>query len=109
MVPLLQGQAERIYGDDDAIGYELNGHRALFLGDHKIVYNRPPIGDGVWHSITSPPILAKSGSQELQPQRFARMQALYEQFVEQQALPVQRISIRNVMFARLVRTALAAI
>ena len=49
MVPLLQGQAERIYGDDDAIGYELNGHRALFLGDHKIVYNRPPIGDGVWH------------------------------------------------------------
>ena len=106
MVPLLQGQAERIYGDDDAIGYELNGHRALFLGDHKIVYNRPPIGDGVWHlyNIATDPGETQD-LRELQPQRFARMQALYEQFVvEHGVLPVaEDFDPQQVMFARLVR------
>ena len=106
VVPLLQGQAQRIYGNDDAIGYELNGHRALFLGDHKIVYNRPPIGDGIWHLYN---IAIDPGEtndlREQQPQRFARMQALYEQFVvEHGVLPVaEDFDPQQVMFARLVR------
>ena len=106
VVPLLQGQAQRIYGSDDAIGYELNGHRALFLGDHKIVYNRPPIGDGIWHlyNIAIDPS-ETNDLREQQPQRFARMQALYEQFVvEHGVLPVaEDFDPQQVMFARLVR------
>lgn len=106
VVPLLQGQTRRIYGDDDAIGYELNGHRALFLGDHKIVYNRPPIGDGVWHlyNIATDPGETKD-LREQQPQRFARMQALYEQFVvEHGVLQVaDDFDPQQVMFARVVR------
>ena len=106
VVPLLQGQAQRIYGNDDAIGYELNGHRALFLGDHKIVYNRPPIGDGIWHlyNIAIDPS-ETNDLREQQPQRFARMQALYEQFVvEHGVLPVaEDFDPQQVMFARLVR------
>ena len=106
IVPLLQGQAERIYGDDDAVGYELNGHRALFLGDHKIVYNRPPIGDGIWHlyNIANDPGETED-LKEQQPQRFARMQSLYEQFVaEHGVLPVaEDFDPQQVMFAGLVR------
>ncbi len=106
VVPLLQGKAQRIYGKDDAIGYELNGHRALFLGHHKIVYNRPPIGDGIWHLYN---IAIDPGEtndlREQQPQRFARMQALYEQFVvEHGVLPVaEDFDPQQVMFARLIR------
>ena len=106
VVPLLQGRAQRIYGDDDAVGYELNGHRALFLGDHKIVYNRPPIGDGIWHLYN---IAIDPGEtedlKEQQPQRFARMQSLYEQFVvEHGVLPVaEDFDPQQVMFAGLVR------
>ncbi|MAD06917.1 MAG: arylsulfatase [Gammaproteobacteria bacterium] len=106
VVPLLEGQTQRIYGDDDAIGYELNGHRALFLGDHKIVYNRPPIGDGVWHlyNIATDP----GETQDLrdqQPQRFAHMQALYEQFVvEHGVLPVaEDFDPQQVMVSRMMR------
>ena len=106
VVPLLQGRAQRIYGDDDAVGYELNGHRALFLGDHKIVYNRPPIGDGIWHLYN---IAIDPGEtedlKEQQPQRFARMQSLYEQFVvEHGVLPVaEDFDPQQVIFAGLVR------
>ena len=106
VVPLLQGRAQRIYGDDDAVGYELNGHRALFLGDHKIVYNRPPIGDGIWHlyNIANDPGETED-LKEQQPQRFARMQSLYEQFVaEHGVLPVaEDFDPQQVMFAGLVR------
>lgn len=83
VLPLLYNQAERIYGDDDAIGYELNGHKALFLGDHKIVYNRAPIGDSEWHlyNIVKDPGETADLRDE-QPERFARMQNLYDEFAK---------------------------
>jgi arylsulfatase/uncharacterized sulfatase len=49
LTPLLTGEAERVYGADDAVGYELTGHAALFQGDYKLVVNQPPLGDGEWH------------------------------------------------------------
>jgi arylsulfatase/uncharacterized sulfatase len=49
LVPLIEGRAERIYGADEPIGYELGGNAALFQGDYKIVLNRGPVGDGEWH------------------------------------------------------------
>lgn len=47
--PLLSGSAERIYGAHETVGFELGGNAALFKGDHKLVLNRPPVGDGQWH------------------------------------------------------------
>ena len=97
LLPLLYKQTQRIYGEDDAIGYELNGHKALFLGDHKIVYNRPPIGDGEWHCF-----IYRQGPgetldlREQQPQRFDRMQALYADFARDHGvLPVAETLTRN--------------
>ncbi len=48
LTPLLLGVEERVYGDLDAIGLELNGNAALFRGRYKIVRNNPPGSDGEW-------------------------------------------------------------
>ena len=44
LTPLLRGEVERVYGEDDAVGYELTGHGALFQGDYKVVVNQAPAG-----------------------------------------------------------------
>jgi arylsulfatase A-like enzyme len=49
LVPLIEGRADRVYGSDEPIGYELGGNAALFQGSYKIVLNRGPVGDGEWH------------------------------------------------------------
>jgi arylsulfatase/uncharacterized sulfatase len=48
LVPLLEGSAESIYGPEDAVGFELAGHGALFMDDYKIVFNRGTQGDSQW-------------------------------------------------------------
>ena len=47
--PLLNGSTDRVYDEDDVVGYELTGHAALFRGDYKLVRIEPPRGDGEWH------------------------------------------------------------
>jgi arylsulfatase/uncharacterized sulfatase len=49
LVPILTGRADRVHPDDEPIGYEVAGHAALFKGDHKLMRNLPPLGDGKWH------------------------------------------------------------
>jgi arylsulfatase A-like enzyme len=49
LVPVLTGKAQRVYGPDETIGYELSGNQALFKGDLKLVKDSPPLGDGLWH------------------------------------------------------------
>ncbi len=48
LIPLLTGQADRVYGTSDAVGVEVSGNSALFRDNWKIVRNMPPIGDGKW-------------------------------------------------------------
>lgn len=48
LIPLLTGQAERVYGETDAVGVEVSGNSALFRDNWKIVRNMPPVGDGNW-------------------------------------------------------------
>ena len=109
LLPLLYKQTQRIYGEDDAIGYELNGHKALFLGDHKIVYNRPPIGDGESRPLFDGICLISPNDpgetldlREQQPQRFDRMQALYADFARDHGvLPVaEDFNPQQAMFLR---------
>jgi arylsulfatase/uncharacterized sulfatase len=88
--PLLVGEAERIHGPEDAVGYELAGHAALFQGDYKIVINRGPLGDGQWHLYN---ILQDPGETEdlasVQPARLQRMLSAYERYTrENKVLPV---------------------
>jgi arylsulfatase/uncharacterized sulfatase len=81
LTPLLSGAAERVYGPDDAVGYELTDHAVLFQGDYKLVVNQPPVGDGQWRlfNIVKDPgeTVDLSRSQTL---RFQRMLSRYDQY-----------------------------
>jgi len=90
LVPLLRGEAERVYGENDAVGYELTGHAALFQGDLKIVRNLPPLGDGEWrlYDIVEDPGETRDLKAEL-PDRFQAMLTAYARFEkENQVMPI---------------------
>jgi len=79
--PLISGESDRVYGDEDSVGYELTGHSVLFRGDHKLVRNQPPLGDGEWYlyDIASDPGEVTDLKAEM-PQRFKQMMLSYEAF-----------------------------
>ncbi len=51
LLPLMQGEVQRVHGPDEAIGFEGSGGEAIFMGDHKLTRNGPPFGDGSWRLI----------------------------------------------------------
>lgn len=102
LLPLLRGDVERLYGDadEDAVGYELAGHAALFLGDYKLVLNKPPVGDNQWHlyNIARDPGETTDLSSVEAP-RLQRMLNLYQQYEKRndiQAMPAGFVGARQV-------------
>jgi arylsulfatase A-like enzyme len=81
LAPLVSGAAERVYGSEDSVGYELTDHGVLFQGDHKLVVNQPPAGDGQWRlfNIVDDPgeTVDLAATQAL---RLQRMLSRYEQY-----------------------------
>lgn len=49
LMPIINGIKSTIHNKDESIAYEIGGNAALFKGDYKIIFNRPPLGDGAWH------------------------------------------------------------
>jgi arylsulfatase/uncharacterized sulfatase len=89
-MPLIRGDVDRVYAEDEAIGYEVGGNAALFRGDHKIVMNRGPVGDSKWHlyNIVSDPGETEDLADAM-PERMLVMSQAYEQYVlENGVLPV---------------------
>ncbi len=84
LLPLLMRVTDRVYGEEDAVGYELTGHAAFFQGDYKLVRNGPQQGDGAWHLYD---IVADPGEvidlKAQQPGRFQRMLSGYERFAQE--------------------------
>ncbi len=102
LLPLIRGDVERHYGDadEDAVGYELAGHAALFLGDYKLVLNKPPVGDNQWHlyNIATDPGETTDLSGVDAP-RLQRMLNLYQQYEKRndiQAMPAGFVGARQV-------------
>ena len=90
LLPLVAGRVARVHGPDDPVGYELGGNTALFKGDHKVVRDRGPIGDGAWHlyNIVDDPGEAQDLRDEM-PARFLAMLRDYEDYAAQNdVLPV---------------------
>ena len=90
LAPVLLTDAERIYGPEDTVGYELAGHAALFKGDYKIVYNRSPLGDDRWQlfNIVEDPGESRDLAREM-PQRLQRMLSAYERYArDNMVLPI---------------------
>ena len=79
--PMLRQEVDRVYSAEDTVGYELAGHAALFQGDYKLLFIRPPLGDGQWHLyniVQDPGETLDLASQ--QPQRLQRMLSAYERY-----------------------------
>ncbi len=90
LMPIIRGDVERVYAEDETIGYEVGGNAALFRGDYKIVMNRGPVGDRQWHlyNIVSDPGEAEDLADAM-PERMQVMLRAYEQYVlENGVLPV---------------------
>lgn len=84
LVPLLDGSASDVYAPQDAIGYEMGGNAALYKGDYKLAYNRPPQGDNEWHlyNIKLDPGEA-SDLREIEPNVFEELLRDYQNYAEQ--------------------------
>tara|TARA_R110002049_G_scaffold177382_22_gene344589 strand:- start:7919 stop:9700 length:1782 start_codon:yes stop_codon:yes gene_type:complete len=90
LLPLVRGEAQRIYSPTDTIGYELGGNAALFQGDYKIVLNIPPVGDNEWHlyNIVKDPGETNDLKEQM-PERFKSMLAHYRQYtIDNNVLPL---------------------
>ncbi len=48
LLPLLRGEADAVYGPDDAIVIEVSGNAAVIKGDYKLTRNQLPHGDARW-------------------------------------------------------------
>jgi len=48
MLPVLTGEASQVHPESETVGYELAGSSAVFKGNHKLVRNLPPKGNGNW-------------------------------------------------------------
>jgi arylsulfatase A-like enzyme len=90
LVPLTAGKVERVYTEQEAVGYELGGNAAIFQGDYKIVINRGPVGENQWHlyNIVSDPGETTDLSAQM-PGRLQTMLALYHDYEKENGvLPV---------------------
>ena len=90
LMPIIRGDVERVYAEDETIGYEVGGNAALFRGDYKIVMNRGPVGDGQWHlyNIVSDPGETEDLADAM-PERMQVMSRAYQHYVlENGVLPV---------------------
>lgn len=81
LAPLLSGAADRVYGPDEAIGFEMSGQSALYLGDYKLTRNMPPHGDRRWRlfNLAADPGETRDLSAE-QPELMAELMAAYEAY-----------------------------
>ena len=81
LTPVIAGDQQHVYEEDEFVGYELTGHAALFQGDYKIVRNLEPLGDGEWklYNIVSDPGETQDLKSDL-PGRFQKMLSVYVQF-----------------------------
>ncbi|MEE8248827.1 MAG: sulfatase-like hydrolase/transferase, partial [Gammaproteobacteria bacterium] len=81
LLPLLTGRVDSIYGPDEALGWELFGHRALRRGDWKLLWADGKNGSDTWqlYDIASDPreVVDLAASE---PERLEAMIALWEAY-----------------------------
>ena len=90
LIPLLNGNAERVYNESDTVAYEIGGNAALFQDDYKIMKNRGPMGGDQWQlfNIALDPGETVNLAEDM-PERFESMLGLYDDYVQKNGvLPV---------------------
>ena len=81
LLPVLNGDIQSAYGNDDIRAIEVSGNSALYKGDYKILRSILPVGDGKWRlfNLAEDPGETKDLSAE-QPQRLQNMLAHYADY-----------------------------
>ena len=96
MVSWLQGKASTVRSDQDAVGWELGGRKALRKGDWKIVYANKPWGKDGWELYN----IAKDRSEsrdlaDENPQKLGEMIVAWKQYVaETGTLEIEGLAYR---------------
>jgi arylsulfatase len=85
--PTLQDPAVSSHSPDEPVGYALMKNRALFRGDHKLVRNGPPSGDGRWElfDLRVDPSERHDRSSQ-QPALREEMLGLFERYAEERGV-----------------------
>jgi len=82
MLPYLQGKAQKVRGEADAVGWELGGRKALRKGDWKIVYSNKPWGKDAWELYNLAQDRAESRDLAGEnPQKLGEMLVAWKQYV----------------------------
>ena len=78
LLPVLNGETQSAYSNDDIRAIEVSGNSALYKGDYKILRSILPVGDGKWRlfNLAEDPGETKDLSDE-QPQKLQNMLAHY--------------------------------
>lgn len=105
LTSILKGEADKVYSEEDYVGYEVAGNIALFNMDYKLVMNRGPLGDSEWYlyDIVNDPGETKDLKDE-NPVQFQKMLNLYQSYAREngvQAVPEhysQDVEIGQKMF-----------
>lgn len=98
MVPLMEGEVDQIYGDDEALGWEIFGHRAIRKGDWKILWADGANGSDTWqlYNLTEDPREIDDLSAEY-PEKLAELIAHWDDYAanNQVVLPIGDIGNPN--------------
>ncbi|MEL6254892.1 MAG: arylsulfatase [Bacteroidota bacterium] len=83
LIPLIKGEVDKVYANNEAIGIESAGSAALFKGNWKIVKNAKPHGDLMWRlfNLATDPGETKDLSKQ-HAEKFAELMADYEEYAE---------------------------
>lgn len=84
LMPVLSGQADQVYGETDAMPFEVSGTSALYRGNWKITKTPPPFHDGVWRlfDLSVDPGETNDLS-AAHPELFADMRAEYDRYASE--------------------------
>lgn len=96
MVSWLQGKASTVRSDQDAVGWELGGRKALRKGDWKIVYANKPWGKDGWelYNIAKDRTESRDLADE-NPQKLGEMIVAWKQYVaETGTLEIEGLAYR---------------
>ena len=97
--PLVEGQVDRIYSDNDTIAQELFNNTSIFMGDWKAVKNMPPISDGKWHLFNITADIGENNDLASEhPELLQKMMQAYDKYAKEVGVVVPESSTQPEAF-----------
>jgi arylsulfatase len=97
--PLVEGQVDRIYSDNDSIAQELFNNTSVFMGDWKAVKNMPPISDGKWHLFNITADIGENNDLASEhPELLQKMMQAYDKYAKEVGVVVPESSTQPEAF-----------